>query len=435
MSEQQIEAEKAVLGAILLDGDRFLDVADRLSARDFFRTEHRYIYGAMRDLATAGAAIDPLTVQERLAARGKLEAVSKAYVWHLTDGLPPKTHIDAYIGIVKDHSTRGRLVAAANSILAHAADTSVDTRELIDRAEGAVFAVAQEDTRGDFVDADTLVREGFPAIEQLLEKKQGLTGIPSGFADFDDMTRGLHPGTLALVAARPSMGKTSFALNVAFQAARAGYHTGFFSLEMSREELFIRLVAAVARVDSHRLQSGYINQTDFTRISEAITEIATSKLHVDESPNVGVLDVRGKSRRLGARHDLRLIILDYLQLMQVPKAENRNLAMAEVSRSLKLLARELKIPVMALSQLSRETERRGDKRPMLSDLRDSGALEQDADLVVFIHRPEVYKETDDNAGLAEIVIAKHRNGPTGTVKLRWSKESTRFDNWTAALPM
>jgi replicative DNA helicase len=321
------------------------------------------------------------------------------------------------------------LLAAANRIIDTADESEQDTRALVDRAEQLIFEVSQQSVRGDFIDAAQLVQEGTAYLQRLSESK-GVSGVRSGFADFDHMTQGFQPGTLNLIAARPSMGKTAFAMNVAYQAALAGQHVGFFSLEMSRDELYMRLVSSVAKIDSHRLKGGYLSQTEYDRLVDANSTIAESFLHIDDTPVVSLMDVRGKARRRIKSTGLSLLIIDYLQLMQLPKAENRNLSVSEVSRGLKLLARELEIPVVALSQLSRETEKRGEKRPMLSDLRDSGALEQDADLVVFIHRPEVYGATPDNAGIAEIVIAKHRNGLTGTVELSWCKENTRFDNLT-----
>lgn len=433
VTPHSLEAEKAVLGAILVNSDLFLDVADRLSSADFFRLEHGRIFTVMRQLAMAGTQIDYLTVQEQLKQQGHLESVGgPVYLVGLQDGMPRSTNIEAYAAIVKDRADRARLIAAARKILTETESASDEARVLVERAERIIFAVSQQETRGDFVTAPELVSEGLPHIERLLETKKGVTGIPTGFQDFDDMTRGLQPGTLVLVAARPSMGKSAFALNLAYHAASHGRVVGFSSLEMSKQELFMRLVASVGRIDGHRLQSGYVQQTDYGRLSDAYSRIADTSLHVDDSAAVGILDIRGKARRLKARHGLDLLVIDYLQLMQLDKSENRNLAIADVSRALKLLAREMGIPVVALSQLSRETERRSDKRPMMSDLRDSGALEQDADVIVFIHRPEVYQETADNAGLAEIVIAKQRNGPTGTIQLRWSKESTRFDNWAYA---
>jgi replicative DNA helicase len=428
-----LEAEKAVLGGVMIDSERIFDVVDALRPTDFYRTAHGQIFAVFLELAEKHEPIDFLTVRERLLGKGQLDDVGgPAYIASMTDGMPRSSNVESYARIVREKADLRRLLAAANRIIEDTYEHENEPRLAIDRAEQAIFDVSQQNVRGDFIDAQQLVTECFAAVQQLTERKDGVTGVPTGFADFDDMTRGFQPGALALIAARPSMGKTAFALNIAYQAAIAGQHVGFFSLEMSRQELFMRLVASVGRVDSHRLQSGYLNQSDFGRISDAMTAIADSHLHIDDSPVVGMLDVRGKARRLKKKAGLSLIIVDYLQLMQMPKAENRNLAVADISRGLKLLARELEIPVVALSQLSRDTERRSEKKPMLSDLRDSGALEQDADLVVFIHRPEVYGETPDNQGLAEIIIAKHRNGRTGTINLRWSKESTRFDSRSSA---
>ncbi len=430
VTPHDLEAEKAVLGAILVDGALFLDVAEELAPRDFFREAHAKVFQVMRNLASAGEPIDALTVRATLQQRNELDEIGgPAYLFGLTDGVPMRTNIGAYARIVKDRAATSRLISAARRILIDAQSGEKEARELIDAAERAIFAVAEQSTHGDFIDAETMVREGMPSLEQMIERR-GTTGIATGFIDFDDMTRGFQPGALVLIAARPSMGKSAFALNVAYHAASHGHAVGFFSLEMSREELFIRLVSSVGKLDGHRLQSGYASPADFTRMTAAFAEIGQSGLHVDDSSSVGVLEMRGKARRLKARRGLDLVLVDYLQLMQLEHSENRNLAVADASRALKLLARELQIPVVALSQLSRETERRAEKRPMLSDLRDSGALEQDADLVVFIHRPEVYQSTHDNDGVAEIIIAKQRNGPTGTVQLRWEKETTRFVNST-----
>lgn len=429
VTPHSLEAERAVLGAILIEPSLFLDVADLLAADDFFREPHRRIYAAMRELATAGQTVDPIVLRERLKVRGDLEDIGgPAYLYALTDGVPRSTNIEAYAGIVKERAMAARLIDAAHQMIADTADDEKTSREMLDAAERRIFAIGEQSVRGDFIDAGALVAEGIPAIERLLEDRNGATGLQTGFHEFDAMTRGLQPGALVLLAARPSMGKSAFALNVAYNAASHGKAVGFMSLEMSREELFFRLVASVGRIDGHRLQSGYVSQADYGQMSEAFGQIGQTGLFVDDSSTVGVLDLRGKARRLKARHGLDLLIVDYLQLMQLAKAENRNLAVADASRALKLLARELRIPVMALSQLSRETEKRAEKKPMLSDLRDSGALEQDADMVVFIHRAEVYDRNPAHEGLAEIIIAKSRNGPIGTVELRWDKTSTRFDN-------
>lgn len=429
VTPHSLDAERAVLGAILVDGARFLDVAGELSHVDFFRVPHQHIYSAMRDLATAGQPVDALILAETLATRGKLgEVGGRAYLFGLTDGVPFGVNIEAYAQIVRDKATIRRLVAAGTKIAGDAASEHGSAVELLDAAERAIFSVSDRSIRGDFVDAQTLVTEGYPVIAALMENKSGVTGTATGFDELDGMTRGLQPGTLVLVAARPSMGKSALASCIAWNVASRGETVGFFSLEMSKQELLMRLVASVADVDGHRLQSGWVDQTDYSRLADAFGRISASKLHIDDTGTVGVLDVRGKSRRLKMREGLSLVVVDYLQLMQVAKAENRNQAIADISRSLKLLSKELGVPVLALSQLSRETEKRSEKRPMLSDLRDSGALEQDADVVLFIHRPEVYDPRPENKGVAEIIIAKNRTGPIGSVELKWDARSTRFDN-------
>jgi replicative DNA helicase len=432
VTPHSLEAEQGILGSLLVEGERILEVAETLRPGDFFRVPHQQIYRVMRELAEAHQPIDPLTVQERLKQRNLLDEVGGAvYLFRLTDAMPRSFNLEAAAEIVRSLALRTRLIHVTSKIAADAHESDVDVKTLLDRAQEAIYGLAEADVRSDFIDAQRLVAEGQRAIEAFFENKRGLTGIPTGFLDFDEMTRGLQPGSLVLVAARPSMGKSAFALNVAHHAAARGYVVGLFSLEMSRQELFVRLVSSVGNVDGHRLQSGLINQSEFTSLSDAFCRIGETQLFVDDSAMVGALDLRGKARRLKARHGLHLVVLDYLQLMHLPKSENRNIAVAEASRALKLVARELDVPVVALSQLSRATEQRGgDKRPLMSDLRDSGALEQDADLIVFIHRPEVYEKTADVEGVAEVIVAKQRNGPTGMVRLRWSKEFTRFDNWT-----
>jgi replicative DNA helicase len=376
-----LDAEKAVLGCLLVEGTRFLDIGDRLAAGDFYRAAHQTIYSAIRDMAARGEHIDDLTVKEYLEQRHQLDDVGgPAYLFSLFDGMPRGFNLEAAVRIVRDRADKARLAAAARRILTDVQESQDDARTVIDRAERLIFEVAQQDARGDFIPAATLVADGIPEIEQLLDAKTRATGVRTGFDEFDELTRGLHPGTLVILAARPSMGKSAWALQVAYHAATSGTTVGFLSLEMSRHELFLRLVASVGRIDGHRLQSGYVNQTDYGRLGDTFSQIADSSLWVDDSAVVSVLDVRGKARRLAAKQGLGLLVIDYLQLMQLGRAENRNLAIAEASRGLKLVARELGIPVLALSQLSRETERRGDKRPMLSDLRD--CLPGDARLVM-----------------------------------------------------
>ncbi len=430
VTPHDLDAERAVLGAVLVNGDRLLDIGDKLVPGDFFREPHQRIYAAMREMAAEGIAIDPLTLTDRLRQRGDLDTVGgPVYLSGLLDGVPRSTNIESYARIVKEKATTAGLMREGYRLIAAAQDDELGALEQLDLAQRALMRLSEQATPGDFLDAETMVREGTAMIETLLNAKQRTTGLATGYPAFDEMTRGLHPGTLVLVAARPSMGKSAWALNVAHHIAAQGQTVGFFSLEMSWHELFLRWVASVGDIDGHRLQSGYVHQDDYRRISDAFEVMGQSRLFVDDTSTVGVLDIRGKARRLQAKHGLGLIVVDYLQLMQVPRSENRNVAIAEVSRALKLLARELHVPVMALSQLSRDLEKRGgDKKPMLSDLRDSGSLEQDADLVVFIHRPEVYAPTAENEGAAELIVAKQRNGPTGIVHLRWNKASTRFES-------
>lgn len=429
VTPHSLEAERAVLGAILVHDERIFEIADRLAPSDFFRVPHQWIYAAMIELAKTGTPIDRITICEQLRQAGKLEEVGgPAYLAGLMDGVPRSTNVAYYAGIVSEKAGLRKVLAITERTRQSALGEETSVEAVLDEADHALSSIMRQRSRGDFISATKLVEDGFPALERMLDKKQGTTGLETGFRDFDEMSRGLQPGALCLLAARPSMGKTSFALNVAHHVAAHGQTVGFFSLEMSRQEVFMRLIASVGQIDSHRLQRGYANQTDYARVSHACGEIAASRLFIDDAPSLGVLELRGRARRLKAQHGLGLVVLDYLQLMQLGRAENRNLAVADASRSLKLLARELEVPVLALSQLSRETERSGEKKPLLSHLRDSGALEQDADLVMFIHRPEVYAATPENDGVAELIIAKARNGPIGSVTLRWNKASTRFES-------
>jgi replicative DNA helicase len=426
-----IDAERAVLGAILVNPDLFWEVADRLEPADFFRDAHAKIFGVMRELAAEHRAIDQLVLKDRLAQRGLLEQIGgPAYLFGLVEGVPRSTNISAYADIVLERADRRRLNAALERLLTVAEDSTQDTETIIDDAEQTIFALARRRAgSSEFIDAGTIVARGLERLDRLHDGDWTI-GAQSGFLDLDDMTRGFAPGTLTLLGGRPAMGKTSFALNVALNAASRGHHVAFFSMEMSEEELFMRLAASEARIDGHRLALGKLSQTEYARLSNALAALAQLGLHVNTSPSPGVLDLRGQVRRLMTRVPLGLVIIDYLQLMKMPKAENRNLEVAKLSRELKTLAREMQLPVVALCQLNREAERRDGKPPMLSDLRDSGALEQDADLVLFVHRPEVFQSDPppEVRGLAELIIAKHRNGPIGTVRLRWTSESTRFDS-------
>jgi replicative DNA helicase len=378
-------------------------------------------------------AIDFITLKEELQRGGDLDAVGgPAYVASLADGVPRATNVEYYARIVKEKATLRNLIFAANKILTNAYEADQEAEAILDEAETAIFAVAEDRLRGGFVAMRDLVKESFPKIEKLFEQKRLVTGVPTGFADLDEMTRGLQGGDLIIVAARPSMGKTSLVLNIAQHVAvQPELVAAFFSLEMSKESLFLRLLTSEAQIDSHRLMTGAIGQKDYGRLSHALESLSAMKLYIDDTPNVGVLEMRAKSRRLQAEHGLHLIVIDYIQLMSGRgRFENRTLELAAISRSLKGLAKELNVPIVVLSQLSRAPEARSDHRPQLSDLRESGALEQDADLVVLIYREDAYNRdpNNENAGIAELIIAKQRNGPTGVVKLAFLKEQTRFAN-------
>ncbi|MGE0445738.1 MAG: replicative DNA helicase, partial [Vicinamibacterales bacterium] len=428
-----LEAERSVLGAILVHNDAFNLAVQVIEAGDFYRDAHRRIFDKMIALNERNQAIDFVTLKEELARAGELEEVGgPAYVASLADGVPRATNVEYYARIVKEKATLRNLIYAANKILTNAYEADQESDLILDEAEGAIFAVADDRLKAGFVPMRDLVKESFPKIEQLFEQKRLITGVPTGFVDLDEMTRGLQGGDLIIVAARPSMGKTSLDLNVSqYVAAQPEHVVGFFSLEMSKESLFIRLLTSEAQIDSHRLMSGAIGQKDYGRISHALETLSAMKLYIDDTANIGVLEMRAKARRLKAEHGLSLLVVDYIQLMSGRgRFENRTLELASISRSLKGLAKELNVPIVVLSQLSRAPESRSDHRPQLSDLRESGALEQDADVVGLIYRDDVYNKDPNNpdAGTAELIIAKQRNGPTGTVRLAFLREQTRFAN-------
>jgi replicative DNA helicase len=428
-----LEAERSVLGAILVHNDAFNLAAQVIDSRDFYRDAHRRIFDKMVALNERNHAIDFVTLKEELARAGDLDEVGgPAYVASLADGVPRATNVEYYARIVKEKSTLRNLIFAANKILTNAYEADQDSDLILDDAESAIFAVADDRLKAGFVPMRDLVKDNFPKIEQLFEQKRLITGVPSGFLDLDEMTRGLQPGDLVIVAARPSMGKTSLVLNMAQHVAMQPGHTvGFFSLEMSKESLFLRLLTSEAQIDSHRLMSGAIGQKDYGRISHALETLSAMKLFIDDSASIGVLEMRAKARRLKGEHGLSLLIVDYIQLMSGRgRFENRTLELGAISRSLKGLAKEINVPIVVLSQLSRAPESRSDHRPQLSDLRESGALEQDADLVILIYRDDVYNKDPNSpdAGTAELIVAKQRNGPTGTVRLAFLREQTRFAN-------
>jgi replicative DNA helicase len=435
-----LDAEKSVLGAILIHNEAFNHAAELIDARDFFRDAHRRIFDSMVVLSERNHAIDFITLKEELSRTGQLDEVGgPAYIASLADGVPRSANVEYYARIVKEKSTLRSLIHSANKILTEAYDAEQEPDLLLDEAERAIFAIAEDRIRAGFVPLRDLVQGSFATIEKLQQSKGAITGVPTGFHDLDEMTTGFHAGDLVVVAARPSMGKTSFVLNI---AQHVGTHTsmtvGFFSLEMSKEQLFMRLLTSEARIDAHRFRTGFLNEKDYTRLSHALGTLAEARVFIDDSASIGVLEMRAKARRLKAEHGLDLLIIDYLQLMQGRgRFESRQQEVSQISRSLKGLAKELSCPIIALSQLSRAPEGRTDHRPQLSDLRESGAIEQDADIVFFIYRPEVYNKEEtnpDEQGVAEIIIGKQRNGPIGSVKLSFLNQFTRFENYAPGAP-
>jgi replicative DNA helicase len=428
---QSIEAEKSVLGAILLENSAINRAQELLAEGDFYREPHRLLFKVMSDLSERATPIDPVTVKEELARSGKLESVGgPAYIASLLDGVPHSSNVEHYAKIVKEKSILRRLIQAGGEMVRNAYEAAQDVDEILDRSERLVFEIAQDQMRSGFVPMRVIADQSLKTIERLSEHRELVTGLPTGFPTLNEMTSGLQPSDLVIIAARPGMGKTSFALNIAqHAAAREGRRVGVFSLEMSREQLFLRLLTGQARVDAHRLRTGRLGREEWARLTAAFGELSGMPISIDDTAGTGVMEMRAKSRRLKMEQGLDLLIIDYLQLMRGRgRFENRNQEISEISRSLKELAKELHLPVIAISQLSRAPEQRGsDRRPQLSDLRESGAIEQDADVVMFIYREEVYKPTEENRGRAQIIIAKQRNGPIGTIDLAFIREYTKFE--------
>jgi replicative DNA helicase len=430
-----LEAERSVLGAILLHNEAFNLAAELIDAADFFRDAHRRIFDKMVRLAERNQAIDLVTLKEELGRSGDLDEVGgPAYITALVDGVPRSTNVEHYARIIKEKATLRNLIFSANKILSTAYEAEEDADVILDQAEHAIFAIADDKVRDGFVSLRSLAHSSLDTIEKLHARKELITGVPTGFTDLDEMTSGLQRSDLVIVAARPSMGKTSLVLNIAQHVGtKTDMTVGLFSLEMSKEQLFLRMLTAEARIDAHRLRSGFLGEKDWGKLSQAIGTLSETKIFIDDTPSIGTLEMRAKCRRLAAEHGLHLVIVDYIQLMQGRgRFENRTLELGAISRSLKGLAKELNVPIVVLSQLSRAPEARSDHRPQLSDLRESGALEQDADVVVFIYRGDVYGDKSgpapEDQGVAELIIGKQRNGPTGVVKLAFIREYTRFEN-------
>jgi len=433
---QNLEAERSVLGAILLDNEAFHPAIEVLDPADFFLDSHRRIFGRMVNLSEENRAIDLITLHEELERAGELEAAGgSAYLSSLVDGVPRVSNVDHYARIVKQKALLRNLIHASDNIINQALEAQEEADEVLDRAEQAIFSLAEERIKVGLLSLREIARATIPRLDELFERRQHITGLATGFSDFDNLTSGLQPAELILLAARPAMGKTALALNIAqYVAAEQGKPAAVFSLEMAREALLFRFLCAEARVDSHKFRSGFLNREEMSRMTQALARLAEAPIYIDDTPGMTVLEVRAKCRRLQAEHGLALIVVDYLQLMSGRgRFENRNQEISSISRGLKALAKEVRVPLVAVSQLSRAPEQRGgDHRPQLSDLRESGSLEQDADVVAFIFRPEMYRDpetiSDEDRGRAELIIAKQRNGPTGKIHLAFLREFTRFEN-------
>ncbi len=432
-----IQAEQAVLGGLMLDNEGWDKVAENVTEEDFYRKEHRYIFRAISQLASKMEPVDVVTVSEMLETMGEIDTVGGlAYVGMLAKDTPTAANIDSYAKIVRDRSVLRQLVHVGTTISGSVFNPDgQETSQLLENAERQVFEIAEQQQRGKsgFIPVRSLLAKAVDKIESLYEQDNPITGVSTGFTDFDEMTSGLQAADLVIVAGRPSMGKTTFAMNLAENVAiKAKKPVAVFSMEMPGDQLAMRMMSSLGRIDQHKVRTGKLDDDEWPRMTSAINLLAETQLFIDDTPALTPTEVRSRSRRLMREHgQLGLIVLDYLQLMQSPSSgENRTQQISDISRNLKALAKELNVPVVALSQLNRNLEQRPNKRPVMSDLRESGSIEQDADVIVFIYRDEVYNEDSADKGVAEIIIGKQRNGPIGTSRLTFLGQYTRFENYT-----
>jgi replicative DNA helicase len=431
-----IQAEQSVLGGLMLDNGAWDQVADRIGQDDFYRRDHRLIFEAIRSLAEHNDPFDVVTLSEWLDGQQKLDAVGGlAYLGTLAKNTPSAANIRAYADIVREYSVLRQLISVGTDI-ANAAffPEGRRSKELLDYAEQQVFQIAEQGSRGrsGFASIKDLLTKAVDKIDELFHRDSPITGVATGFSDFDEMTAGLQSSDLVIIAGRPSMGKTTFAMNIAENAAiKDKIPTAVFSMEMPGEQLAMRLMSSLGRIDQHKVRTGKLDDDDWPRLTSAVSILAEAPLFIDDTPALNPTELRARARRLKREHDLGLIVIDYLQLMQASGGghDNRATEISEISRGLKALAKELSVPVIALSQLNRSLEQRPNKRPVMSDLRESGAIEQDADVIVFIYRDEVYNDESPDKGTAEIIIGKQRNGPIGTVRLTFLGQYTRFENF------
>jgi replicative DNA helicase len=430
---QNLEAEQSILGGILLDNQALNAVLEILTQADFYSDAHRKIFASIVDLSNRNEPADLITLSNIMKDQKKLDQVGGiSYLASLVDNVGSAANISYYARIVKEKSTLRRMIEAATQILNRSYDVGMDVDQMLDQAEHAIFEISENKIRPSFSPMREILKSSFQTIERLYANKELITGVATGFDNLDDITSGLQKSDLIIVAGRPSMGKTAFALNIAQNAALlTGIPVAVFSLEMAKEQLVMRMLAAEARVDSQRLRKGFLGETDWPKLTEAAGRLSDAPIYIDDTPAITVIEMKAKARRLKAENGLGLIVIDYLQLMRGSAyKDSREQEISEISRSLKALAKELSVPVIALSQLNRKVEDRTNRRPMMADLRESGAIEQDADVIAFIYRDEVYNKSEDNPekGIAEIIIGKQRNGPTGIVKLAFQEKYTRFEN-------
>ncbi|MEA3369498.1 MAG: replicative DNA helicase [Candidatus Ratteibacteria bacterium] len=428
---QNLEAEMSVLGCMLLEEDAIGRAVEILSPQSFYKDGHQKIFAAILDLYERREAIDLITLTAKLKKLGQLDEVAgAAYLTSLINSVPTSAHLEYYAKIVKEKSLLRHLINTATRIITESYESAEDTDILLDRAEQMIFEIAQRRIEQTFTPLKEVLKDSFEVIEDLYNRKEHITGVPSGFKDLDNLTTGFQAGDLVVIASRPAMGKTSLCMNIVQHVAvEKKIPVAFFSLEMSKEQLVQRMLWSESRVNGRKLLGGFLGESAWPKLTIAAGRLSEASIFIDDSAAISVLELRAKARRLKTRQDIKLIIVDYLQLMQGRgKTENRQQEISEISRSLKSLAKELNLPVVGISQLSRAVEGRQNRRPQLSDLRESGAIEQDADLVAFIYREEYYTPTEDNKGIAEIIIGKQRNGPTGTVKLAFIEDYARFEN-------
>ena len=428
---QDIEAEQAVVGSMLTDQDAVVAAIETLKSEDFYREDNKIIYEAILNIYNRAEPIDIITLKSELSSMGKLDAVGGLeYIAQLPDKVPTTSNVDRYIKIVQDKAMLRNLIKTANEIISLGYDQTEDVEDVMDHAEKKIFDVMQRKNQKGYTSIKDILIESFTKLEELYNQKQHVTGVPTGFIELDKKTAGLHGSELILIAARPAMGKSAFALNIGtYAATRANIPVAIFSLEMSKDQIGNRILCSEALVDSNNVRTGELNDEELSKLAETSGELSQAQIFVDDTPGISVMEIRAKCRKLKLEKNIGLVIIDYLQLIQGSgKSSSREQEIAEISRSLKILAKEIEVPVIALSQLSRAVESRPDHRPMLSDLRESGSIEQDADIVMFLYRDDYYNEESEKKNIAEVIIAKQRAGSTGTVELAWLGNYTKFAN-------